>query len=111
MAGIQSQGIGSGLDVNSLVTQLVAADRAPRAAQITRHETDTTLQISALGALKGALATFRTALEGLKTLDALTPRTAVSGDDKALTASATSSAATGSYEIEIVDLAKSQQLA
>jgi flagellar hook-associated protein 2 len=111
MASIQSQGIGSGLDVNSLVTQLVAADRAPREAQITRRETDATLQISALGTLKGALSTFKTALEGLKTIDALTPRTAASGDDKILTASATSSAATGSYEIEVVDLAKSQQLA
>jgi len=111
MASIQSQGIGSGLDVNSLVTQLVAADRAPRDAQITRRETDTTLQISALGSLKGALSSFRSSLEGLKTIDALTPRTAASGDDKILTASATSSAATGSYQIEVVDLAKSQQLA
>jgi flagellar hook-associated protein 2 len=111
MASIQSQGIGSGLDVNSLVTQLVAADRAPRQAQITRRETDTTLQISALGSLKGALGAFRSALEGLKTVDALSPRSAVSGDDKILTASATTTAATGSYQIEVVDLAKSQQLA
>lgn len=111
MASIQSQGIGSGLDVNSLVTQLVAADRAPRQAQITRRETDATLQISALGTLKGALSSFRSALEGLKTVDALSPRSATSGDDKILTASATTTAATGSYQIEVVDLAKSQQLA
>jgi flagellar hook-associated protein 2 len=111
LATIQAQGVGSGLDVNSLVTQLVAAERGPRLAQITRKETDATLQISALGSLKGALSAFRTALEGLKTVDAFTPRSALSGDEKIFTASATTAAATGSYDIEVVDLAKAHQLA
>ena len=59
MATIQSPGIGSGLDINSLVEKLVAAERAPGDAQLTRRECKATLQISALGSLKGALSAFQ----------------------------------------------------
>ena len=39
MAGLSSPGLGSGLDINSLVSQLVAAEKAPPQAQITRAQT------------------------------------------------------------------------
>ncbi|HEY8509354.1 MAG TPA: flagellar cap protein FliD N-terminal domain-containing protein, partial [Steroidobacteraceae bacterium] len=104
MATIRSPGIGSGLDINSLVQQLVAAERAPYATQITRQETKATLQISALGTLKGALSTFKSALDPLKTEGAFNPRTTTSGDTGVFTAIATSSAAVGTYEIEVVSL-------
>jgi flagellar hook-associated protein 2 len=111
VATIRSPGIGSGLDINSLVQQLVAAERAPYATQITRRETKATLQISALGTLKGALSTFKSALDPLKTEGAFNPRTTTSADTNVFTATATSSAAVGTYEIEVVSLAKSHQLA
>jgi hypothetical protein len=38
MAGLTSQGIGSGLDVAGLVAKLVAAEKAPRQSQITRAD-------------------------------------------------------------------------
>ncbi len=41
MAGLTSQGIGSGLDVAGLVAKLVAAEKAPRQSQITRAQTST----------------------------------------------------------------------
>ena len=109
MATITTQG--GTLDVNSLVSQLVAADRGPRQTVITRNETKVTLQISALGALKGALGAFKSALEPLRNEAAFTPRAATSGDDKIFTATATADAATGSYDIEVVALAKAHQLA
>ena len=62
MAGIQASGLGSGLDINSLVSQLVTAERAPLEQRIVRHETKVTTKISALGTLKGALSTFKSAL-------------------------------------------------
>ena len=58
MAGLSSQGLGSGLDIASLVTKLVAAEKAPRQTQITRAQTATVTTISALGTLKGAMAAF-----------------------------------------------------
>ena len=54
--GISSAGIGSGLDVASIVNQLVAAERSPTAARIDRTERQVNGQISALGALRSAMA-------------------------------------------------------
>jgi flagellar hook-associated protein 2 len=102
---------GSVIDVNSLVTQLVAAERMSPSAQITRRETKTTVQISALANLKGGLAAFQKALEPLKTEAAFTPKKATSGDTDVFSASAGSGAATGTYDIEVVALAKAHQLA
>ena len=64
---IQSLGIGSGLDIKSLVTQLVAADRAPMDSRIARQTQSVATQLSAMGALKGALSGFQSALTPLAT--------------------------------------------
>ena len=53
---------GSQIDVQSLVAQLVAADRATPDAQIQRQTSQVTTQISALGQLMGSLSSFRSAL-------------------------------------------------
>lgn len=110
MAGLSSPGLGSGLDINSLVTQLVAAEKKAPQAQITRAQTATVTTISALGNLKGALGAFNTALNNLKTLDAFSGRTATSSEPDTFTASASTTAAPGTYEIEVVQLAQANQL-
>jgi flagellar hook-associated protein 2 len=111
MATIQSPGIGSGLDINSLVEKLVAAERAPGDAQLTRRESKATLQISALATLKGTLASFQAALAPLKSTDGLNPHAATSSDEDIATVIASETAATGTYDIDVVDLAKAHQLA
>jgi flagellar hook-associated protein 2 len=110
MAGLSSPGIGSGLDINGLVEKLVAAERAPRQAQITRAQTSTVTTISALGQLKGALGAFQNSLSQLSTLDTFSSRSAVSSDVEVFTATATSTAAPGSYDIEVVHLASAHQV-
>lgn len=110
MAGLSSAGLGSGLDINSLVTQLVAAEKATPQKQLTRAQTSTVTTISALGNLKGALGSFNTALTQLKTIEAFAGRTASSSDPEVFTASATSTAAAGVYDIEVVQLAASAQI-
>jgi flagellar hook-associated protein 2 len=109
MASITTQA--GTLDVNTIVSQLVSAEKAAKLAPITRKETQSTFEISALGTLKGALSTFKSSLDGLRTQDVFTPRTASSGDDTVFTATAATTAATGTYDIEVVDLAKPHQLA
>jgi flagellar hook-associated protein 2 len=110
MTTLQSAGIGSGLDVNGLVTQLVAGERAPKQAQITKQQADVATKISALGSLKGALGTFQAALASLKSADALSGRSAKSGDDKVFGVSAAANAVAGSYGIKVVNLASAQQI-
>ena len=112
MAGLSSPGLGSGLDINSLVTQLVAAEKAPRQAQITRAQTSTVTTISALAQLKGALGSFqRLRLSPLKTLEAFAARGRhLQSDPDIFSASATTSAAPGSYDIEVERLASAHQI-
>lgn len=110
MATLQSTGIGSGLDVRGLVSQLVAAERAPKQNQITKQQTDVATKISAMGTLKGALSAFQNVLGPLKSLDSFNVRSATSGDDEIFTATATSAAPPGIYDIEVEQLAKAHQL-
>ncbi|HEV7607935.1 MAG TPA: flagellar filament capping protein FliD [Steroidobacteraceae bacterium] len=110
MAGLSSPGLGSGLDINSLVTQLVAAEKATPQKQITREQTSAVTTISALGNLKGALGAFNTALTNLKTLDSFGGRTASSSKPEVFTASASATASAGVYEIEVVQVASTAQI-
>src|SRR4029453_2361816 len=111
MAGIQASGVGSGLDINSLVSQLVAAENASRSAPILRRESAATTKISALGTLKGALSACKGALTPLRNLDVFSARKATSADTTRFTANASSAAAAGNYDIEVMNLASAHRLA
>ncbi|HEX7013755.1 MAG TPA: flagellar filament capping protein FliD [Steroidobacteraceae bacterium] len=111
MAGIQASGVGSGLDINSLVAQLVSAEAAPHQQRITRHEMAVTTKLSALGTLKGALGAFKSALEPLKTTEVFQTRKATSGNKDVFTVTADTDAVAGHYDVEVVNLAKAHQLA
>ncbi len=101
----------SGLDVNSLVTQLVSAERSQYQAPLTARETRATVQVSAIASLKGALSTFQTAVNTLTTSATFSPRTTKSSNEDVFTATSASDASTGSYSVNVVALAKAQQLA
>jgi flagellar hook-associated protein 2 len=111
MAGLTSTtGLGSGLDINGLVSQLVAAEKSTKQTQITRSQTSTVTSISALATLKNAMATFNSALEPLKTVEIFSARTATSSDTDYFTASATNEAAGGSYDVQVEHLASAHQI-
>jgi flagellar hook-associated protein 2 len=107
---IQSLGIGSGLDVQSLVTKLVAADRAPADARLTRQAQNIATGVSALGTLKGALSSFQTAVQSLSTSAQFQVNSTSTGDSTVFTATATGSAAPGSYSVMVQQLAQPEQL-
>jgi flagellar hook-associated protein 2 len=110
MATITSSGAGSGLNVNALVAQLVAAERAPYDAKLARTEAKLNSEFTSLAQLKGAMSGFQVALAALKKPADFEVRKTVVGADAPFTATATSSAATGSYEVEVQQLAKASQL-
>lgn len=110
MATFQSMGIGSGLDLSTLMTQLLAAERAPKEQQITRQQSKVAVEISALGSLKGALSSFQSTLSPLKTSVSFDVFSAKSSDDKVFTASASGTAPAGTYDVEVVRLASSHQI-
>lgn len=101
---------GSVINVGSLVSQLVAASRAPQDALISSQTQAVTTQISALGNLKGALATFQSALSALDSPSSFNAMTASSADQSVFTATAASSAQPGIYGVTVSRLASGQQL-
>ncbi len=111
MAGLTASGLGSGLDVNALVNQLVAAERAPQEARIKRRETQIDSRLTATGTLRGALSTLQTSLSTLKTETAFQARKASSADSAVFTATAGANSVAGTYGIEVRDLASAHKLA
>lgn len=104
-------GIGSGMDINSIVTALVNAEKAPKEGQLARLQKTTSTKLSALGQLKSALSDFQTALKNLNKTSLFENRAAVSSDLAALTASADKTATTGSYSLKISQLAGGSKVA
>ncbi len=112
MATITASGMGSGMDINGLVSQLVAAERQPVESRLNRREAALQTKISALGNFKSALSTFRSALSGLKNSDTFRAGAkATVANDKLFTATATADAPVGSYSVTVEQLAQGQRLA
>ncbi|HWK51712.1 MAG TPA: flagellar filament capping protein FliD [Steroidobacter sp.] len=101
---------GSTIDVNSLVSQLVAAERKPLDDQLARAVSKNTLQVSATSALLGALSSFQSALNSLKTTNVFSGRSTTSTNKDVVTATAAANAAPGRYDIQVERLASSQQI-
>jgi flagellar hook-associated protein 2 len=101
---------GSVIDVSTLVSQLVAATKAPQESLISSKTQSVTTQISAVGTLKNALATFQSSLSTLNTPSSFNTLAASSSDTTAFTATADSSAVLGSYSVDITQLAQAEQI-
>lgn len=102
--------VGSGLDIPTIVSQLVAADRSPIENRINTQGTAATSKLSALGTIKSGLSNIQSSLKSLnEALSTPTFKTTVA-EGAGFTASSTSTATTGSYNIEVVSLAKAQKL-
>jgi flagellar hook-associated protein 2 len=109
---ISSAGIGSGLDVNSLVTQLVAAERAPQDTQLTKQTNTLNSQLAAYKAIQSALTNVQNALKGMQgTTSVFSQSTATSSDTTVFSASTSTGSAAGDYSVEVVSLATAQKLA
>jgi flagellar hook-associated protein 2 len=112
MAGITlGSGFNSGLDIQSIVSALVSAERAPKDAQISRLEKATTAKISSLGTLKSSVSEFQTSLKNLNDSKLFNERSATSSDSARVTAKASSTAASGVYSVEVTQLATSSKIA
>lgn len=109
--GITATGIGSGLDINTLVSQLMSAESVPL-DQLKTKQGSFNAKLSAFGSLKSAISTFQNALKAVSGT-ALAALTATSGKTDILTTSvaAGSGAVPGSYAIEVSQLAQRDKLA
>ena len=111
MAGITSTGLGSGLDIKTLVTQLVSAEGAPATNRINTREAKLQTELSSIGTFKGALSDFRSSVTSLTLSSTFTAMKATASDSKLFSASVDStSSVVGSYSIKVGALAKAHSL-
>ncbi|MBF7072349.1 flagellar filament capping protein FliD [Glaciecola sp. MH2013] len=112
--GISSLGVGSGLDLEGLVSQLLEAERAPRAARLDAREETIESEISSLGQIKSKLSEFKDAVDDLRKDQSLTGREPTirnpSEDTEPFTAEASNSALTGEYDITVERLASGTRI-
>lgn len=111
MASISSPGIGSGLDISSIVEQLVSAERVPVESRLNTKEATYQAELSAYGALKSTLSSFKGSLASLTSFENFQSLRASSSDSSVISASVSDGALTGNYSIEVSDLAKAQTIA
>ncbi len=108
MAGtISSAGVGSGLDVSSIVESLMKVEQLP----LTKLQTTaTTMQtkLSAFGQMQSLVSSFRDASAQLQTAGSYAVTTATSSDATAVGASSTAKAVPGSYAVSVTSLASTQ---
>lgn len=110
MAITSALGLGSGIDINGLVKQLVNAEGQPALNAIRRQETAIQSRLSALGTLKGALSNFQTAVNKFKAGGLLTSHKAISANENMLTAQTGLLAVAGSYSLKVNQLASSHKV-
>lgn len=109
MATIISAGIGSGLDLNSIVTQLVDAQRAPQQERLDTREARLQARLSGYGTLQGALSSLQQSLFSLRAQTAFETRGVTVGNPDVLSVSAGSGGA-GSHQVQVDALATAQRI-
>jgi flagellar hook-associated protein 2 len=107
MATMSSPGIGSNLDVKSIVTQLVALEKKPlEKLQLAAATVQT--KISVFGQIKSLVSALSDAVSKLSSVTGWNGVSASSSDTSAVTASAIGGTQPTSFSVEVQSLAKAQ---
>lgn len=106
---ISALGAGSGVDVKSLASSLVEAERAPRKAILEKKIQASEGGISGYAAIKFVLGDLSSAFGALKNQSAFNVMTTRNSQPSAFTVSSSSSTATGNHSVAVTQLAKPQR--
>lgn len=108
--GLSAAGLGSGMDINSMVSKIVDAERAPKQERIVKRMNDVETNISAYGRLKDSLDTMKGLMYDFRRNNTFAARSTASDNPEAVSASADHLAVTGVYSIDVQQLAQSHKL-
>lgn len=106
MGLITSSGIGSGIDVDSIIKAIVNAEKQPKTFAYDRREAATIATLSGIGSLKAAMSELKTSLFNLNSTTAFDQRTASSSDTAVATISANINATPGSFSLTVDAIAQ-----
>lgn len=107
---VSSPGIGSGLDVNSIVTQLVAIERQP-ITTLKQQATEVQSKLSVYGQLQSKLSALQSASAALSQASTWTQTSGTSSDAAAVGVTTDATTRAGSYQVEVTTLAAAQSVA
>ena len=106
---VTALGSGSGVDVNSLANSLVAAEKAPRKAEIDAKVAKAEGGISGYAAIKYVLGDLQTAFSNLKNQSSFNTLVPQNSQPNAVSVTTTASATTGSHSVSVTQLAQQQR--
>lgn len=108
---ISSLGGGSGIDTTNLVSQLTQLERAPKEQRLDTRQEKLEAQISGYGALKSAMSEFQSLMAPLGGNDIFNARSVAFPETNVITPNSLAAGAqAGSYQIEVLDVARAQSL-
>lgn len=107
--GISSTGIGSGLDVDGIISKLMQAESAPL-ANFNKKAGALQARMAALGKVSAAVGSFQGALTTLNSPSTFRALNTSAGDKSILSGSAGDGAVAGKYRINVSQLASAQSL-
>jgi flagellar hook-associated protein 2 len=109
VASVSSLGVGTGVDLNSILTKLVAVESIPL-NQLTTKQNSYRSQLSAFGRIQSAVEKLATASKTIATESSFKGYQATVRDTDYATATATSYAAPGSFSLRVNQLAQANKL-
>ncbi|MBS9815285.1 flagellar filament capping protein FliD [Vibrio alginolyticus] len=104
-------GISGGMDINSMVSKIVDAERVPKQQRIDNERTTINASISAYGRLRESLDTMKNLMANFRQEKAFAVRTVETTNDNIVSATATTDAIAGKYAIDVLQLAQSHKVA
>ncbi|MCL9782549.1 flagellar filament capping protein FliD [Vibrio sp. S4M6] len=104
-------GMNSGMDINSMVSKIVNAERVPKQQRIDDQQAKNDASISAYGRLRESLDTMKNLMMKFRQEKAFAARKVETTNDNVVSATATTDAIAGRYAIDVLQLAQSHKVA
>lgn len=106
---LTSLGVGSGLDLESIVTAFIDAEAVPQEIRLQNKEEKLTLELSGVGSFKSALSTFDSILKKLADPDAFNKQV-ITVSTEAIEVESNGFASNGDFSVEVEALATGTRL-
>lgn len=108
---ITSAGVGSGLDLESIISATLSAENTPKINAFAEKEETLQVELSSLGEVKSAMSKLQDTIEKLADIDKFNNRIAnikqpTSDDGDLISVSTTSKISTGNFHIEVLEVAQ-----
>src|SRR5690349_8379908 len=109
LSGVNFSGISSGIDTDSIISQLVKLQQRP-ITLMQQHQQTIQQQQTALSQISALVSSVQAAAGALDSSTGFAQVSATNSDDTAATISATVGAQTGAHSLQVVQLAATQKI-